>query len=257
MTKFVNAQPDIPSPAEMLQDAYDRVSADTNVLAGSSTACIVRLDAEKGALSSANLGDSGYVHLRPDSTPEKRMQVVYLSPAQQYGFNTPYQMAKVPAEMRQDESLSNQPKDAALHEETLEPGDMVLVATDGFFDNIHCKLPPSHALTPDAPQRPELLQLVDMLQDKHREHWAEQKLEPDTPDMAQDFVKVITSTYVVPRGAALTVPDSRSTRACAKRRRRRSARSSSKPRVTGSTSPAARSTTLPCAARSTRPSRGL
>ena len=195
VTKFINSQPNIPEPSAMLQDAFDHVLADESVWAGSSTACLVRLDASKGVLSSANLGDSGYVHLRPHGD-EGRMEVVYLSPPQQYGFNTPYQLSKVPSEMQQEGSLSNEPKDAALREDALQPGDMVLVATDGFFDNVHCKLPPKEALAPDAPLRPELLQLIDMLQDKHNEHWRAANQPENTPEQKHDFIKVIASTYV-------------------------------------------------------------
>ena len=87
--------------------------------------------------------------------------------------------------------ITNYPRDAALQEHALKPGDMVFVATDGFFDNVHCTLPPREALTDDALQRPELLQLLDMLQDKHAEHW---KDTGDAMDRHRDFVRVVSST---------------------------------------------------------------
>ena len=99
--------------------------------------------------------------------------------------------------MQQSGSLSNQPSDAALHELDLQRGDMVMVMTDGFLDNVHCQLPPKESLTPDAPQRPELLQLIDMLQDKHCEHWQTIKKPGATAsDEKQDFTNVVASTLM-------------------------------------------------------------
>lgn len=187
-----------PPPSAVLEHAFEQVATNPEIVAGSSTACLLRLDAKNGKLSCANVGDSGFVHLRPDpNSPEGRMNVVYSSTPQLYGFNTPYQLAKVPKSMMQPGSLTNHPSDAALHETELQRGDMVFVMTDGFLDNVHCKLPPKESLTPDAPQRPELLQLIDMLQDKHREHWqATKKPGATAADEKQDFTNVVASTYV-------------------------------------------------------------
>lgn len=187
LTRGINSAANVPSPRELLDYAFDHTQADAGVEAGSSTACIVRLDAAKGALASANLGDSGYLLLRPDEGG--RLQSVFVSPAQQYGFNCPYQLSKTLPEF--PDSITNYPRDAALQEHALKPGDMVFVATDGFFDNVHCTLPPREALTDDALQRPELLQLLDMLQDKHAEHW---KDTGDAMDRHRDFVRVVSST---------------------------------------------------------------
>lgn len=190
LTRAINSADAVPQPLALLQYAFDHTQADAGIEAGSSTACIVRLDAAKGIIGSANLGDSGYVVLRPDA--EGRLQSVYVSPAQQYGFNCPYQMSKSPPEFAAD-SITNFPRDAELREHELRPGDMVLVATDGFFDNVHCKLPPREALTPDAPLRPELLQLLDLLQDKHKEHWQDSG-SGDALERPRDFVRVVSST---------------------------------------------------------------
>lgn len=196
--KFAESHPSFPLPKVILEHAFEQVSKNPDIQAGSSTACLLRLDAAQGKLSCANLGDSGFVHLRPDpSSPEGRMQVVHSSSPQLYGFNCPYQLAKVPASMQQPGSLTNYPEEAAVHEFDLLKGDVVLVMTDGFLDNVHCKLPPRDALTPDAPKRSELLQLVDMLQDKHREHWATVKKPGSTlADEKQDFANVMASTLM-------------------------------------------------------------
>lgn len=196
--KYAESHPTFPLPKVILEHAFEQVSKNPDIQAGSSTACLLRLDAVQGKASCVNLGDSGYLHLRPDpKSPEGRMQVVNSSVPQLYGFNCPYQLAKVPASMAQPGSLTNYPDDAAVQEFDLQRGDMVLVMTDGFLDNVHCKLPPRDALTPDAPRRPELLQLVDMLQDKHREHWSACKKQGATlADEKQDFANVMASTLM-------------------------------------------------------------
>lgn len=196
--QFAERHSTMPTPQAILQHAFDQVAQNPDIEAGSSTACLLRLDASTGRMSCANVGDSGFVHLRPDPTsPEGRMQVVNSSAPQLYGFNCPYQLAKVPTSMLQPGSLTNYPSDASLHEVDLQRGDLVLVMTDGFLDNVHCKLPPKESLTPDAPQRPELLQLIDMLQDKHREHWAKTKKAGATAaDEKQDFANVVASTLM-------------------------------------------------------------
>lgn len=196
-TLYAEKQATLPPPSEALAHAFQEVSNDATIQAGSSTACLLRLDMVRGKIQSANLGDSGFVHLRPDpASPDGRLEVVAHSPPQLYGFNTPYQLAKVPAALRQPGSLSNKPGDAQVAEEELKQGDMVLLMTDGFLDNVHCKLPPKEALTPDAPQRPELLQLLDMLQDKHREHWATRKQPSTLAEEKQDFTNVVASTLM-------------------------------------------------------------
>jgi hypothetical protein len=197
-TMFAENYTSVPAPRTILEHAFEQVKDNAKIEAGSSTACLVRLDAAQGRLSSANLGDSGFVLLRPDpQSAEGRMQVVFSSVPQLYGFNCPYQLAKVPHSMQQSGSLSNQPSDAALHELDLQRGDMVMVMTDGFLDNVHCQLPPKESLTPDAPQRPELLQLIDMLQDKHCEHWQTIKKPGATAsDEKQDFTNVVASTLM-------------------------------------------------------------
>lgn len=51
-------------------------------------------------------------------------------------FNAPYQLAKMPNSMRQPGSLENKPSDAATSTHQLRTNEFVILATDGFFDNI-------------------------------------------------------------------------------------------------------------------------
>ncbi|KAL6498493.1 hypothetical protein OROHE_026590 [Orobanche hederae] len=83
----------------------------------SSTACIVSLAGNH--LRAANLGDSGFMVIRGGKG-------FYRSPVQQHSFNFPYQMGK-----------SSGGVDAA--EEVVvavERGDIVVLGTDGLFDNV-------------------------------------------------------------------------------------------------------------------------
>lgn len=89
---------------------------------GSSTACILTLDSRKSILYAANLGDSGFFVFRDG-------KIVYLTKPQQLSFNTPYQLGY-------DTSESNKPEQAQDIEVPVQPGDIIVAATDGLWDNL-------------------------------------------------------------------------------------------------------------------------
>jgi protein phosphatase PTC7 len=121
-------------PSTLLQEAYDDVAADDFVLAGGSTACIgvARTD---GLLEVANLGDSGFVQLRPG-------RIHYSSEPQVHAFNTPYQLSLIPpailARSRAfgGEPLHDYPSDAETTNHTVRHGDVLVFASDGVWDNL-------------------------------------------------------------------------------------------------------------------------
>eukprot|EP00123_Amoebidium_parasiticum_P009409 comp19453_c0_seq1/m.22614 comp19453_c0_seq1/g.22614 ORF comp19453_c0_seq1/g.22614 comp19453_c0_seq1/m.22614 type:complete len:370 (-) comp19453_c0_seq1:329-1438(-) len=115
-------------PGEILELAYDAVVLENKVKAGSSTACIVTVDKRTGVLNGANLGDSGMVLLRKGRT-------AWHSPEQQHFFNAPFQLAVMPENMRSG-SIIDRPGDAYSFQATLQKGDVVLVGTDGLYDNM-------------------------------------------------------------------------------------------------------------------------
>lgn len=169
-------------PDSLLDYAYNAVQKEEMVIAGSATACVITLDSSKGVLRSANLGDSGFLILRQGtassdgaskdsaraqkepashvktsrSAPRPQEGVLYASTALQYGFNTPFQLAKLPPSMFQEGSITNTPKDAALWECNLRDGDIVLLGTDGLFDNVHTT---------------EVVQLMRFIKEKHHAAW--------------------------------------------------------------------------------------
>ena len=59
----------------------------------------------------------------------------YRSHEQQHYFNTPFQLSLPPANMA-TEVLSDAPESADRYEFSVEHGDVILLATDGIFDNI-------------------------------------------------------------------------------------------------------------------------
>ncbi|KAL3465350.1 phosphatase 2C-like domain-containing protein [Aspergillus heterothallicus] len=119
----------------LLQTGYDMVVADKSVPAGGSTAS-VGVGLKNGRVELANLGDSGSVLLR-------QAAVHHYSIPQTHGFNTPYQLSIIPPRMRQQASifggayLEDFPRDAITTTLHLHHGDVLILATDGVFDNLN------------------------------------------------------------------------------------------------------------------------
>ncbi|KAI9934467.1 hypothetical protein ASPWEDRAFT_118148 [Aspergillus wentii DTO 134E9] len=119
----------------LLQMGYDQVVADDSVRAGGSTAS-VGVGTNDGRVELANLGDSGSVLLRLAA-------VHHYSTPQTHGFNTPYQLSIIPPRMRKQASifggafLEDFPRDAAVTNVRMQHGDVLMLATDGVFDNLN------------------------------------------------------------------------------------------------------------------------
>ncbi|VEN63400.1 unnamed protein product [Callosobruchus maculatus] len=65
----------------------------------------------------------------------RRGRIVRRSEEQQHYFNTPFQLSLPPPGARR-EVLSDRPDSAAQDNIPVEDGDVILVATDGVFDNL-------------------------------------------------------------------------------------------------------------------------
>eukprot|EP00667_Euglena_gracilis_P019788 EG_transcript_21263 len=101
-------------PLTMLQGAYEACGH----VAGSATACIAVLNGDE--LDVCNLGDSGCLILRDG-------EVLFATKEQTHGFNYPFQLGA--------ESMDT-PLDADMTTHTIKEGDLVILATDGVFDNL-------------------------------------------------------------------------------------------------------------------------
>ncbi|ETV95557.1 hypothetical protein H310_10999 [Aphanomyces invadans] len=147
-------------PKARLTDAYNNTS-----VPGSSTACIVHIDDAK--LSTVNVGDSGFLLCRQKAD---KWTLLYESPSQCHYFNCPYQ-------------LGFGSRDTPEHGDTqviaVEPNDLVLLATDGLFDNIS----PPHLV--------ELLNLIsaESVVRGHDASQAMQFLATTVVDVAHDVAK--------------------------------------------------------------------
>ncbi|TFK76454.1 protein serine/threonine phosphatase 2C [Pluteus cervinus] len=119
------------TPYECLDLAYGGVLRERFVQAGSSTACMISLNASSGLLRSANLGDSGFSIIRASS-------IFYKQAAQSHFFNCPKQLTKLPANAGRKFSRAcvDSPSEAATYQTKLRHGDIIIAYTDGFSDNV-------------------------------------------------------------------------------------------------------------------------
>ncbi|CAE8727641.1 unnamed protein product, partial [Polarella glacialis] len=139
---------------------------------GSATALIATLDSDASELGVANLGDSGLrVIRRHSSGSEVGVRIAHRTLEQQHSFNCPYQLSRLPAQedferlrsqglnalVRAVQATGSSKQDLPLHADTyhfeIQEGDLLLLGTDGVFDNLHdhevCQLA-GVAMTPEA-----------------------------------------------------------------------------------------------------------
>jgi len=96
---------------------------------GSATACIVHINTKKSKLSSANLGDSGFMVIREgDPLQGELRQVLHVSEAQEHEFGRPFQLGHHEA--------ANSPDHLDFYCTSVQPGDVIVVGSDGLWDNL-------------------------------------------------------------------------------------------------------------------------
>ncbi|XP_071945915.1 protein phosphatase PTC7 homolog [Antedon mediterranea] len=115
------------SPVSILAKGYRELMNSKYPLIGSSTACIVIMDNENKMIHSSNLGDSGFMIVRGG-------KIVSRSVDQQHYFNTPYQLSIPPPGL--GSVLTDSPESASNKSLSVQEGDLILIATDGLFDNM-------------------------------------------------------------------------------------------------------------------------
>lgn len=115
-------------PAQLLARAYNELMESKEPIVGSSTACVVVLSRDTGRLHAANIGDSGFLLVRDG-------RVLLRSEEQQHYFNTPYQLSNAPPG-QDGQVLSDRPEAARTSELPVQDGDVIMLGTDGVFDNL-------------------------------------------------------------------------------------------------------------------------
>jgi len=102
--------------AEAVAHAYDKNQQ--NDIPGSTTLCLVHLKGRE--LHALNLGDSGFMIIRNG-------KIICRTKDQHHSFNYPYQLGKG------GDTLDK----AHVWHSVLQMGDMIVMGSDGFFDNLH------------------------------------------------------------------------------------------------------------------------
>jgi serine/threonine protein phosphatase PrpC len=153
-----------PFPWNIMEEAYTMTKEGGNVVAGSSTACILTFDKSNATLHSANIGDSGFLLFRlTDGEEEKKKpntnkndnnedsegggvsdlpdyQLIHEARENQHYFNAPFQLAIIPDTIPEEQRkyfMADSPSDALRDSfGPLMHGDVLVVATDGLFDNV-------------------------------------------------------------------------------------------------------------------------
>ncbi|KAJ3217104.1 hypothetical protein HDU67_008481 [Dinochytrium kinnereticum] len=107
-------------PIRVLSDAYDLTCRDATAegLVGSTTAMIVILRDDE--LRIANLGDCGLMIIRNN-------EAIFRSEEQQHSFNFPFQLGTGSKDL---------PRDAQKYAVKVLEGDIVIMGSDGIFDNV-------------------------------------------------------------------------------------------------------------------------
>jgi protein phosphatase PTC7 len=122
------------SASSLLVSAAASVSSDKTL--GSSTACVLTLDQSTGVASIANLGDSGVLIgrwadggvSRSGEKVDAGPRVVFRSPQQEHEFGYPFQLGH--------HEHADHPSTAQMFDAVLEAGDIVIMGSDGVFDNL-------------------------------------------------------------------------------------------------------------------------
>ncbi|ETL40688.1 hypothetical protein, variant 2 [Phytophthora nicotianae CJ01A1] len=142
--RTVTASDKTPTPLQVLTVAHRSAQCP-----GSSTACIVQL--KDLSLQAINLGDSGFLlcRLQPDKAEggALRWQVVHETPNQCHYFNCPYQLGFG--------ANGDKPEMGEVYDLETQEGDVIVLGTDGLFDNLFPKQIAS-LLDTVLPSTPEL-----------------------------------------------------------------------------------------------------
>ncbi|KAJ1988844.1 Protein phosphatase 2C 7 [Dimargaris cristalligena] len=120
------------NPLKLLQASHQRIIDEGDPEYGGSTATIGTFDPTSGALSVLQLGDSTFALFG------RRSELTFASEEQTHGFNFPYQLTALPAaQLQAMAGRLDKPQDGLQRQIQLQPDDIILIGTDGVFDNLY------------------------------------------------------------------------------------------------------------------------
>jgi len=130
-----SASEDETSLGDRLMHAVAKAEAEA-ITYGASTVTVLALQGR--TVATANLGDCGFVLLRPSSCPCGKLEIVEQSFEMNHAFNRPYQLTRIP-DVLQPAVIGRLDTAEDLEQHTFEarPGDLILVFSDGVSDNLH------------------------------------------------------------------------------------------------------------------------
>jgi protein phosphatase PTC7 len=103
-------------PVKILDRSWSHMKG----IPGSSTVCLALLDKKEGVLRIANLGDSGFILIRNGRS-------LMRSTPQEHFWGHPYQLSSL---------NKDQPSDCESYSAQVKKGDIIVLASDGVFDNM-------------------------------------------------------------------------------------------------------------------------
>jgi len=135
---------------ELLAQSYERTKNSNTI--GSSTACVALFDSIHHQLHFSNIGDSGIIVLRhldsevsstlqrnkktPRLERKSDLRVAFVSQQQLQSFNHPYQLGWTGEETKDKDSSFKKASDSCTSSVHILRGDIIIMATDGLFDNV-------------------------------------------------------------------------------------------------------------------------
>ncbi|KAF0986376.1 hypothetical protein HZS_275 [Henneguya salminicola] len=120
---------ELPDCKKIIAEGYNQLLKLEERIYGGSTINISYFDHQSGELSISNLGDSRVMVIQPTA------DLLFITNSQQYYFNCPFQLSISPGAI-----IQNSPQNISLNTEEaslkLCHGDIIIIGTDGFFDNM-------------------------------------------------------------------------------------------------------------------------
>ncbi|CAG8635316.1 6782_t:CDS:1 [Ambispora gerdemannii] len=107
---------------------YDYLNSD-KLAQGSSTACLISINKANGRATTALIGDSQYAIIRGGT-------ILYKSDPQVIAFNTPGQLSSE-LYLERCATITTKPKEAVAHHHQLAHQDIIIMGSDGLWDNLY------------------------------------------------------------------------------------------------------------------------